>query len=88
MSKNAPTYKQLIAKKESELKEIQLQAEFWKAHYDAKHYFTLDYQMSSNPDYLKAMEDFNLNLAKMQENVIRELSPQEAEIVNAEPLNN
>ena len=88
MSKNNLTHKQVIAKREAELKEMQIQADFWKAQYEAKHYFTLDFQMSTDENYLAAMEAFNSNLAKMQENVIRELTEQEAEIVDVEPVNN
>lgn len=88
MSNKKPTPKQQLLSRELEVKELELQARYWKASYEVKNYFLLDKQMSDNQEYIDSISLFQENLIKGQENAIRELSESEALQVTAEPLNN
>lgn len=80
MSKKNPTKEELRSSAyESKLEDVrlvELQARFWKANYELKHYYLLDKGIQS--EYAESVSKEMQEYAKAQENSIRELSPEEA----------
>lgn len=76
MSNRNPTQKQLFLQRELEVQTLELQSRYWKANFELKDFYLKDKAIEA--EYKEALAKDLEEFAKKQENVIRELSPEEA----------
>lgn len=80
MSQKNPTKKQQLLQRELEVLEVELQARYWKANFELKDFYLKD--KAIDPDYRQVLAEEIELFTQQQEKAVRELSPEEASLVN------